>query len=206
MARVELYKQGSLRLSASRTDDGAIELYGQDLARGDEYEYWLRIESADHELLARALHGRPDGDLLAGLRANRLELLVVGEERWLEAAGIAYSFDSYGQPNVVAPLGRRWTREPEAPPEFVLRWNMDSGRRIALYATRPGSPLRGVYRFASGGWQPATFAELDRAIIDPDEYDALTVGSLEELATWDAAAARIPLPSEASDNPSDSHS
>ena len=93
---VTLWDSNHLHIGAEITNDGRLQIAGQDLrAMGGEYEYFLTIEQADIPRVVAALGGAQGDDVLPLLQANGEIIYHAGEQTWLKSLDIEPGFFSY---------------------------------------------------------------------------------------------------------------
>ncbi|MCL3862959.1 hypothetical protein [Actinotalea sp. K2] len=101
MRTVTLRDRGALHVWATMTTDGALLIQGQDLGGypgASEYEYAIRVASADVPTVRAALDAADGDDLLSLLEDAGDAILRRGERAWIESLGITAGFWSRIEP------------------------------------------------------------------------------------------------------------
>ena len=93
---VTLWKRGGLFITARLRETGDLVIEGQHLGGGSEYEYALTVSADEVPIVAGALGGGPDADVLALLSENAETIVEQGEASWLGGLGISPGFWSHG--------------------------------------------------------------------------------------------------------------
>ena len=119
MRTVTLLDRDGLRVRATMTADGTLLIEGQDLGGypgAGEYEYSVRVASADIPTVRAALDASDGDDLLSLLEVAGEAIVRRGERAWTEGMGITAEFWSRIEPrDAPGPAGGRTGGHQAAP-------------------------------------------------------------------------------------------
>jgi hypothetical protein len=93
-----IWRNANSTVWATLKPGGALEISGQILSAGSEYEYWLTVEVADVDKVTAALGGAPGADVLALVDEHADAIVRTGEKTWLEDHSIPAAFWSRYEP------------------------------------------------------------------------------------------------------------